>query len=432
MQATNIIQVGLAYIEENLKADITVEELASIASYSAWHYGRLFVQATGLSVAAYIGKRRLERALAEIVGGRRAIDVALEYGFDTYAGFYKAFVRMYGSSPKRYLKKENAVMCKEGRDMVTEQELREMLANWDVPQGLPILDVHIMDGTQVSDEVWSVGEEYILKVGARETLLKNLCVAKALARQGFAAATPICAKSGAEFLEGDPITVLTRGIQGSPLPKADRFGDNRRLFGCKYGEGIARLHKALAAIEAEVEPQEHNLYDEVIDWAMPKMKQQNAQYRMGLSNGFFEEYTQRFGARFDVLPKQLIHRDPNPSNILFDGGEISGFVDFGLSHRSVRLFDPCYCATGILSEWRGVTHIQEKWWAVLEGVLHGYDSVNPLTTEEKESVFDVICSIQMVFTAYCEQEDGLGALARTNREMLQFIVENQERIANIF
>lgn len=35
--------------------------------------------------------------------GKKAIDVAFTYGFSTYAGFYKAFVKEYGSSPKKYL-----------------------------------------------------------------------------------------------------------------------------------------------------------------------------------------------------------------------------------------------------------------------------------------------------------------------------------------
>jgi AraC-like DNA-binding protein len=60
----------------------------------------MFTQTTGMSVSAYINKLRLNRALSEITGGRRAIDVAMEYGFNTYAGFYKAFVRMYSGSPK--------------------------------------------------------------------------------------------------------------------------------------------------------------------------------------------------------------------------------------------------------------------------------------------------------------------------------------------
>lgn len=103
MQYTELIKTALDYIEQNLKANITAEELAQMANYSTYHYYRLFSSVMGSSVASYILKRRLDHALAEIAGGRKAIDVVLEYGFDTYAGFYKAFVKMYGCSPKKSL-----------------------------------------------------------------------------------------------------------------------------------------------------------------------------------------------------------------------------------------------------------------------------------------------------------------------------------------
>ena len=38
------IQSSLDYIEQNLKTEITAEELAEIAGYSAGHYYRLFSQ----------------------------------------------------------------------------------------------------------------------------------------------------------------------------------------------------------------------------------------------------------------------------------------------------------------------------------------------------------------------------------------------------
>ena len=457
MQANEVIKPGLDYIERNLKTTITAEELADMAGYSVWHYSRLFLQVTDLSVAAFISKRRLDRALGEIIGGRRAIDAALEYGFDTYAGFFKAFVKMYGNSPKSYLKKEIP-------SMFTEQEIRDLLTNWDIPQDLPILDVYILDGAKVSGNVWSIGEEYILKTEKRESLLHNLKIAKALAAQNFAAATPIPTKAGAEYLEGDQlcnqhgsqhgdqrndqhgdqrssqqndphcdyITVLTRGIKGSPLAKADRFGENRRAFGHKYGASIARLHNALKVIEPDINAKDVNQYSQVMEWAMPETKKQNIQYNIGLPDSYFNDYVSVFGELFDKLPKQLIHRDPNPSNILFYGGEVSGFIDFDLSHRNIRLFDPCYCATGILSEWRDVEKMYEKWPEVLKGILYGYNSVNPLTKEEKEAVFYVICSIQMVFAAYCEPQNELKELAKTNREMLRYIVDNKDSIISIF
>ena len=249
--------------------------------------------------------------------------------------------------------------------------------------------------------------------------------AKALTSQDFAAAVPVLTKTGAEYLDGDLITVLTRGIKGSPLAKTDRFGGDRRSFGFKYGESIARLHKALAVIEHEIKPREQNLYTHVTEWALPEARKQNIQYKIGLPDSYFEDYVDNFKALSDDLPKQLIHRDPNPSNILFDNGEVTGFIDFDLSQRNVRLFDPCYCATGILSEWRAVEGIYDKWPKILEGILYGYDSVNPLTAAEKQSVFYVICSIQMIFAAYCETKSELKELAKTNREMLQYIAGNR-------
>jgi len=430
MQDYDSLKPCLEYIEQNLKSIIRTEELADIAGYSVWHFSRCFTKTTGLPVAAYISKRRLDRALGEIIGGRRAVDSALDYGFETYAGFYKAFVRAYGSSPKSYLSK------KETLSMFTEKELLSILGNWDIPQDLPILDVYVLDGAAISGNVWSIGEEYILKSEKKESLLRNLQVAKALAAQGFAAATPILTKTGAEYLDGEQITVLIKGIKGSPLEKADRFGDDRKSFGYKYGESIARLHRVLAAIEPEIKPAEQDLFATVSGWALPETKRQNEHYQMRLPDGFFEDYLHSFESSAKRLPKQLIHRDPNPSNILFDGGDVSGFIDFDLSQRNARLFDPCYCATGILSERRGIEGQSvgafDKWPDVLEGILHGYDSVNPLTAEEKQSVYYMLCSIQMIFVAYCEPRAELKELAIVNREMLQYIVSSRAQLEGVF
>jgi len=104
MQYHEVVKTALEYIEQNLKTDITAEELAQMANYSTYHYYRLFLSVVGSSISGYILKRRLDHALAEIANGRKAIDVVLEYGFDTYTGFYKAFVKVYGCSPRKYLR----------------------------------------------------------------------------------------------------------------------------------------------------------------------------------------------------------------------------------------------------------------------------------------------------------------------------------------
>ncbi len=142
MHNSDIIKAGIAYIEQNLKTDIMPEELAQMAGYSVWHYQRLFVEVVGLPLAAYINRRRLDNALAEISADRKAIDAAMDYGFESYAGFYKSFLRMYGCSPKKYLSlygKHQPIP--EVITMFTEAELRKILDNWDIPKNLILISV---------------------------------------------------------------------------------------------------------------------------------------------------------------------------------------------------------------------------------------------------------------------------------------------------
>ncbi|MDR1328503.1 MAG: helix-turn-helix domain-containing protein, partial [Oscillospiraceae bacterium] len=366
---TDTVKQALEHIERDLKTIVTADELARAAGYSVFHFQRMFSRGVGTSVAAYITRRRLDRALAEISGGRAAVDAVLEYGFDTYAGFYKAFVKVYGCSPKKYL----AIYGKHNAEaiMYTEQQLREILVNWNIPRGAEIGEVYIMDGTRVSGRVWTVGGGFVLKTGDRAQLLKNLKIAKALAAQGLPSALPVATAAGAEYLDGKEIFTLTRAISGSELAKPERWGRDRADYGYKYGRSIAKLHNALAEIEAEIEPDEVDLLKTVVDRALPETKRHNELWNMSLPDSFFGEYISGFGELFGDLPKQLIHRDPNPSNILFDGGEVSGFIDFDLSERNIRLWDVCYCATGILSEWRGVEDIHGKWLDLLGGILRG-------------------------------------------------------------
>lgn len=433
MQNADIIRAGIVYIEQNLKTDITTKELAQMAGYSVWHYQRLFAQTIGVPLAAYINRRRLDSALAEISTGRKAIDAAMEYGFDSYAGFYKAFLRMYGCSPKKYLSlygTHQPIM--EVLTMFTESELRKVLENWDIPKDLTINDVKIVDGTKTANNVWQIGKDYILKTGDRAILLQNARIAKAMEAQGLTAAVSVPTKKGGDLTEGQNNFVLIRKIKGETLPKAERFGADCGDFGFKYGQSIARLHKALMAVEENIQPFEQNLFAHVTEWALPNVQKQNIQWNMGLPDSFFEEYIRDFGALFEKLPKQLIHRDPNPCNILFCSGDVSGFTDFDLSERNVRLWDPCYCATGILSEQRNTANAYDKFLIILDAILHGYDSINPLTAEEKQAIYYVICSIQMICVACFESVNEYKELARINREMLVYIIDQKDRINNIF
>lgn len=132
------IQNSIDIIEENLKTEITAQELANDANFSLFHYYKLFQTAVGIPVIQYIVRRKLLNAIYEISTGNKIIDIALEYGFNTYSGFYKAFKREFGYTPTTFLKKHKVNkpykinLFKEEHIMVTHKKICEMLTHWDL------------------------------------------------------------------------------------------------------------------------------------------------------------------------------------------------------------------------------------------------------------------------------------------------------------
>jgi AraC family transcriptional regulator len=93
----------LDYIEENISEVITLEGVAAIAGYSAFHFARKFTRAMAVSPGRYISQRRLENAMAELAAGRLSVaEIALNAQFSSQASFTRAFHRATGTTPKEY------------------------------------------------------------------------------------------------------------------------------------------------------------------------------------------------------------------------------------------------------------------------------------------------------------------------------------------
>ena len=109
MDGAGRFQEILRHIDEHLTEDLTPEILAGEAGYSTYHFCRVFQRYVGYSVMEYVRRRRLAFAAAELSSGRKLIDVALEFGFETHSGFSKAFKRSYGVPPEIYRSHASAV-----------------------------------------------------------------------------------------------------------------------------------------------------------------------------------------------------------------------------------------------------------------------------------------------------------------------------------
>ena len=102
IQQLNLLQKTIDYIDDHIKEEINPEHLAQMAGYSPFHFYRVFRKALGYTVMDYVIKRKLQHALYDLVNGKKILQIALDYGFETHAGFTKAFKKCFGSPPSLY------------------------------------------------------------------------------------------------------------------------------------------------------------------------------------------------------------------------------------------------------------------------------------------------------------------------------------------
>ncbi len=96
------VQKILDVIDNRITERITLRELADESGYSISHLGRIFSTLTGTTLMSYITHRRLRYALYDLSCGEKILDIALKYGFETHAGFTKAFKKYFGYPPSIY------------------------------------------------------------------------------------------------------------------------------------------------------------------------------------------------------------------------------------------------------------------------------------------------------------------------------------------
>jgi transcriptional regulator GlxA family with amidase domain len=95
------IQAALAYARQNLKAELSVEQLAGAAHLSPRQFSRAFRAETGQSPAKAVENLRLEAARLMMEQGRHPIDVvATETGFADRERMRRAFLRAFGQPPQ--------------------------------------------------------------------------------------------------------------------------------------------------------------------------------------------------------------------------------------------------------------------------------------------------------------------------------------------
>ena len=425
-----MIQAALDYMEQNLKTELSVAELSRLAGYSEYHFCQLFQKVTGLSLKQYLVCRRLKHAVYEISQGAKKQEAAFYYGFDTYAGFYKAFCREYGMSPSEYLKVHRPSfpyrinLLQEGKVMISNKIMTKLLAHWGMEE-CAVDNVYYEGSNQVSENEFYVGNDFVLKVsGLPGGLKQHMEIAEVLDKAGLQASLPVATRDG-EFLvqEADVYAMLCRRVHGAKMSGKSMFAEGDVEAAYRFGTLIGKLHMALVQLNAGL-CKENHLYHTVRDWALPAV-----QKKMNLPQELVAEYTHQFLELYEKLPKQMIHRNMNLSYVHLDGNKMVGVTDFELSEYTTRLFDVCYAATGILSEnFADTEEGMERWLQLYQNMVKGYDEAVTLTEDERRALPYVVLSIQLICVAYFADKEQFAELANVNERMLMRLMDCREKL----
>ncbi len=94
------IRKTIEWIEKNLTAEISVEEIAAQVYVSPFFLQKGFSVITGYSLAEYARNRKLYQAALDLKAtDEKIIDLAFKYGYETPESFTRAFTRFHGSTP---------------------------------------------------------------------------------------------------------------------------------------------------------------------------------------------------------------------------------------------------------------------------------------------------------------------------------------------
>lgn len=266
-----------------------------------------------------------------------------------------------------------------------KEQIKQVLSLWGIE------DRQIV---QIYTSAWEVNGQYVIKVyDEKNQLERNISILTILSECDIPVAEIIPTMLGAKYVEfNGKFYFISKKLMGSN--NAD-IRDTRLVR--QMGSAIARLHRAFIECEKAIELWDNSLLAEMQGWIKDRLKANEWQI---ISEDEYIQVVEQLEQSYDALPKQLIHRDVHFGNFLFTGDRFSGYLDFDLSQRNIRIFDLCYFLTGLLAEETKMSLTKDEWLHIVSVVIDGYESIQELTTQEKEAIPCVMKCIEILFAAY--------------------------------
>ncbi len=297
--------------------------------------------------------------------------------------------RTNGQLGNIYHLSESSVRRIISREKVRYQEMKAM-----IEQALSLWGIESRQLSQIYPSAWEINNSYVIKVYYdKNQLERNIKISEILLDCNIPVAEIVPVKTGETYIEYQDIYfVMSKKLQGSNI-----FDIKDEKMSWKMGCAIAQLHMAFMKCEKEIAFWDNSLLEEMKGWIRENLVSYEWQI---LDEAEYAETVEQLEQVYDCLPKQLIHRDVHFGNFLFSEGDFSGYIDFDLSQKNIRIFDICYFLTGLLAEETDEVLTKEEWIRSVRAVIAGYESILKLSEKEKEAVPCVMKCIEILFAAY--------------------------------
>ncbi len=203
-------------------------------------------------------------------------------------------------------------------------------------------------------------------------------------------------------------------------------GDAEKRAGA-FGRAIGFLHEHLQACDDLSGFRDMDMIGAIQEWAIPCIHTGKTVVNAEAIESIWRDVDHEFASPYDDLPKQLIHRDAHPSNMIFDQGKLTGFLDFEMAVRGPRVFDVCYCASAILVDGFQDPEKARKWLALFRSLVNGYEAFYSLSPQERLAVYGVLVVIELLFIAFFVDTHNEDAAKNTER-LLYWLSANRETL----
>lgn len=308
------------------------------------------------------------------------------------------------------------------RRIIIEQRKGYEIMNFNVQKIINEWAIEEKDVRQIYDSAWQVGENTVLKTYKDVNMLqRNIKVLNILDRMGIPVGGIVLTKDKKTYAkDNEYYYILTNKLSGSNITDIHK----NTVIASEMGCVLAKLHKVFKVCETQDDFWNNSLLKEMKGWIKDVFVKNNWNY---IDENKFDDTVKNLENLYDKLPVQLIHRDVHLGNFLFDKGSFSGYIDFDLSQKNIRIFDLCYFMLGLMSEEELLDITEEQWFGILEHLFDGYERECRLFAEEKLAVPYVMESIEFLFAAWFMEQNDRKCVEDAMR-IYQFVERNVERI----